>query len=263
MRLTVEQIRKVFGDIVAVDDATYTFRAGRIYGLVGENGAGKTTFVRMLAGQIPIDSGSMTLTIGSVTFTYPDLFQYVSAVPQVTHFVQEWDALRNIFLGSEVKQWGVIREDKQRAQITELETFLFQLPSGRPESWTPTESTRVAIFRALIRQPYILIVDEALAALEGDSRPPFRSFLRQYANKGNIVLIVSHDLDDVQRRCDTDGNPFYDEVLVFRRGAVRTCEPSESLYSLVFDSESTGPVVGNQVPSGSNSSSYLLQAEFQ
>src|SRR5262249_41033342 len=146
MRLTVEELHKVFGDVIAVDGVTCCFLAGRIYGLVGENGAGKTTFVRILAGHVPLTSGSIKLTIGSEEIKYPDVVRHIGIIPQLTNFVQEWDASKNVFLGSELTQWDVIRADLQRSKIAELEAYLFPLPSGRPGSWSPTERTRVAVF---------------------------------------------------------------------------------------------------------------------
>jgi ABC-type sugar transport system ATPase subunit len=265
VRLTVEQLRKVFGDVVVLDGVSYTFQAGKIYGLVGENGAGKSTFVRILAGLIAATEGTATLTVGSQLLRGKDLARRVSAVPQIPNFVPDWAALRNVFLGSEEKQWGLINADRQKSKAAEIEACLFPLPLGRPDSWTPAERTRVAIFRALMQRPYILIVDESLAALERIDRAAFRRYLRRYADSGRIVLVISHDLNDVQKRRDDDGAVFYDEVIVFRRGTARAVGPSDDLVSLVFDSDGTKPdPLSDRRPADSVShDGYLLEATFR
>jgi simple sugar transport system ATP-binding protein len=191
--------------------------AGSVTGLVGENGAGKSSLVRALSGVDPIDGGRIEIEGQVVGIRRPaDARQFgIETVFQDLALAPDLNAVENIFLGREVASgsFGVLRRNRMRdvaqramadigARLSSLHIPVASLSGGQQQS--------VAIARALLWARHLVLLDEPTAALGSEQSRRVLALLRQMAARGLAVLFVSHDIPKVLESCD--------RVIVMRHG---------------------------------------------
>ena len=215
--LNVRHLRKVYGEIVAVDDLTFTVQPGTVLGLLGGNGAGKTTTIAMLLGLLEPTAGQIeVLGVDMLKRRYAALprMNFSSPYVDLPHrlTVRQNLAFYGRLYG--VKELGVrVVEIAERMQIAEfLDRQSGKLSAG--------QKTRVALAKALINRPDVLLLDEPTASLDPDTADWVRSYLKEYqAETHATILLASHNMSEVERLCD-------DVILlqagrVFERGSPR------------------------------------------
>lgn len=210
--LSMRDITKRFGPVQVLHGVQLEAFGGEVHALLGENGAGKSTLMKILAGVQPPTTGSMTLAGQAVSFrSVADaarhgvrmLFQELSLAPDLT--VEE-----NLYLG-EMGQW--VSDPALKAQAAaHLESLGLKLPLGRPvREFTVGERQMVAIARALLGEPRVLVFDEPTAPLTAHEIEQLFAFIRQIRARGVAVVYISHHLDEVFEIADRltvlrDGN---------------------------------------------------------
>jgi ribose transport system ATP-binding protein/rhamnose transport system ATP-binding protein len=219
--LTAEGMFKSFGGAQALKGVSLDLRPGEVHGLVGANGAGKSTMIRILAGLVRPDRGEIQIDGKPAAIDTPHratelgmnfIHQDLALVPTMT-------VLQNIMLGVPRKtrflglvDWPAIARDiapiAQRVGIrANLDTKVRELSTA--ESWL------VSICRALVQKARLIVMDEPTAALSvGESERLFE-IIADLARSGVAVLYVSHRLDEILRLCD--------RVSIFRDGASVGC----------------------------------------
>jgi ABC-2 type transport system ATP-binding protein len=215
--LNVRHLRKVYGEIVAVDDLTFTVQPGTVLGLLGGNGAGKTTTIAMLLGLLEPTAGHIeVLGIDMLKRRYAALPRMNFSSPYVD-LPHRLSVRQNLaFYG---RLYGVkdlsarVVEIAERMQIAEF----LDRPSGKLSAG---QKTRVALAKALINRPEVLLLDEPTASLDPDTADWVRSYLKEYQGETHAtILLASHNMSEVERLCD-------DVILlqagrVFERGSPR------------------------------------------
>ena len=206
----VEKLTKIFDSKIAVDGISFEVKAGTITALLGGNGAGKTTTISMLLGLLLPTSGRIQVlgedmitsrhrVLSRINFGSP----YVDLPKRLT--VRE--NLR-VFAGL----YGLRQADqriKELASALVLEEFINQ-PTGQLSSG---QLTRVALAKALINAPTLLLLDEPTASLDPDTGDWVRSYLEEYARKtGATILLASHNMNEVDRLCSN--------VLMMKQGKI-------------------------------------------
>jgi len=215
--ISVRHLRKVYGEVVAVDDLTFAVPRGTVLGLLGGNGAGKTTSIAMLLGLLEPTAGQIeVLGVDMLKRRYAALprMNFSSPYVDLPHRLTVRQNL--LFYG---RLYGVkqvnrrIEEIAERMQISE---FL-----GRPAGkLSAGQKTRVALAKALINRPDVLLLDEPTASLDPDTADWVRSYLKEYQGETHAtILLASHNMSEVERLCD-------DVILlqagrVFERGSPR------------------------------------------
>ena len=215
--IDVRHLRKVYGEVVAVDDLTVAVPRGAVLGLLGGNGAGKTTTIAMLLGLLEPTSGDIhVLDVDMRRHRYAALprMNFSSPYVDLPHRLTVRQNLQ--FYG---RLYGVkalhrrieeIAEHMQVAQFLDRQTG--KLSAG--------QKTRVALAKALINRPDVLLLDEPTASLDPDTADWVRTYLKDYqAETHATILLASHNMAEVERLCD-------DVVLlqagrVFDRGSPR------------------------------------------
>jgi ribose transport system ATP-binding protein len=208
---------KRFGGIQALNGVTFAAAAGEVHGLIGENGAGKSTFIQILAGSVRADSGSILLSGTPFRPRNPDEAQAagVSAVFQELSLVPDLTVAQNIWFRREPRTpWRTVRTRELRRRTAEL---LEQY--GFPPVQTDLEIRRlnlaerqiVEIAKGLARNPSILILDEATSALAPRETEWLLGLSRKFARAGKLVIFISHRMSEVRQVAD--------RVTVFRNGA--------------------------------------------
>jgi len=215
--LNVRHLRKVYGEIVAVDDLSFTVQPGTVLGLLGGNGAGKTTTIAMLLGLLEPTAGQIeVLGVDMLKRRYAALprMNFSSPYVDLPHRLTVRQNL--VFYGRlyGVKDLGGrVAEIAERMQIGAfLDRQAGKLSAG--------QKTRVALAKALINRPDVLLLDEPTASLDPDTADWVRSYLKEYQGETHAtILLASHNMSEVERLCD-------DVILlqagrVFERGSPR------------------------------------------
>ena len=208
--IEAENLAKTFGDVVAVDDISFTIREGEIVALLGGNGAGKTTTISMLLGLL-IPSGGKLSVLGV------DMFQNRYKVLPKINFSSPYVDLPKRLTAREnlmvyAKLYG-ISEPKKRLYVLsedlEIEKFLDR-PFGELSSG---QKTRVSLAKSLLNEPDLLLLDEPTASLDPDTADWVRSYLEEFQRKKNAtILLASHNMIEVERLCD--------HVLMMKEGRI-------------------------------------------
>lgn len=208
--ITVEHLSKNYGVVQAVSDVSFRVAPGKIMGLLGGNGAGKTTTISMLLGLLVPSSGRIAV-LGH------DMAQDRFAALQVMNFSSPYIALPGrLTVRENLLVYGHLYNVKQLARrIGELaEAFdLSGLLSRKAGELSAGQKTRVAMAKALINKPAVLLLDEPTASLDPDTGDYVRGWLERYrADSGCAMLLASHNMAEVERLCD--------DVLIMKQGRI-------------------------------------------
>jgi lipooligosaccharide transport system ATP-binding protein len=196
-----ENIRKLYGEIAAVDGITFRVEPGETYGLLGPNGAGKTTTMRMLAGLAPVNSGD--ITVAGI-----DVVKDNRAVREVMGVVTQHDGLdggltvfQNLFLFGFLA--GLSRADSKNRAHEVLEFFalrdrsksnVYELSGGMKR--------RLAIARSMMTSPKVIVMDEPSTGLDPQSRNRVWEELAVLKESGVTVLLSTHYMEEATILCD-------------------------------------------------------------
>jgi len=204
--LAIEGVTKSFGPTVALRDCSLELAAGTVHALMGENGSGKSTLVKILSGvhradgglvrieQVPLRARSPRAAVAAGIAT---VFQEVQCVPGQSVF-------DNLWLGTD----GILRRSTAGDRRARAGAVLTELLGRCPDLSAPagslslSERQAVAIGRALLRTPKVLILDEATSALDVATRDRLFAAVRDLTNAGGAVLFISHRMDEVTEIAD-------------------------------------------------------------
>lgn len=206
--LTVTDLGKRFGGIVALDGASLSARAGEVHALIGENGAGKSTFIQILAGAVRHDTGRILVDGRDHAPGSPDdaLRQGVAAVFQELSLVPDLTVEQNIWFRHEPRTRWRTADRRAMAQATEslLERYDFPLLRRDAEvrRLSLAERQLCEIAKALARDPRILILDEATSSLPAREAGWLLALARRLAAEDRLVIFISHRMGEVRQVAD-------------------------------------------------------------
>ncbi|MDX6532789.1 MAG: spermidine/putrescine transport system ATP-binding protein [Gaiellales bacterium] len=219
--LVVDHLSRSFGDVVALRDVSISIRRGEFVTLLGPSGCGKTTLLRVVAGFETVDHGRVLIDGADVLALPPErrpvnlVFQKYALFPHLT----VWD---NVAFGLRVA--GVAERDVRVRVAESLEVVRLGDHGGRRiEELTGGQQQRVAVARALINRPSLLLLDEPLGALDLQLRKAMQAELRALQRQlGTTFLYVTHDQEEALTMSDT--------VVVMNRGEVAQVGSPEEVY---------------------------------
>ncbi|MDF0601957.1 sugar ABC transporter ATP-binding protein [Psychromarinibacter sp. C21-152] len=223
--LALENVSRAFGPVQVLFDLDFDLRAGEVHALIGENGAGKSTTMKILAGYLAASEGRILLDGRPVTFASGEAAEDsgVVMIHQEFNLAPQLTVEQNIFLGRELKRGWRLDHKRMRATTLELlaalETHID--PRATVADISVPEKQMVEIAKALSRDARVLIMDEPTASLTSrEAEILFRQVERLRA-KGTAILFTSHKLDEVKRIAD--------QVTVLRDGKRVLTAPAEEL----------------------------------
>jgi len=212
--LELKNITKTFGSVVANNDVSITVHRGTIHAIVGENGAGKSTVMRIAYGFYNADSGEIFLDGKRVDVRSPHdaIALGIGMVHQHFMLVDNLTVAENIILGSETGTATSLDLEKANADIQKLsdDLKLNVRPRALIEDLSVGQQQRVELLKALYRNAEILILDEPTAVLSPQEVEEFFGILRRMKEQGKTIIIITHKLDEVLA--------ISDEVTVMRDG---------------------------------------------
>jgi ribose transport system ATP-binding protein len=216
MDLQAASVSKRFGGVTALSGAEFRARAGEVHALLGENGAGKSTFIQILAGSVRPDAGTIVLNGAPYRARNPRQAHRagISTVFQELSLVPDLSVAQNIWFRHEpLSALKTIRRSRLRQKTIEL-FDRYAIPAPPPDTevrrLTLAERQVVEIAKALARSPSVLILDEATSALLPRETEWLLGLSRQLAAAGLLVIFISHRLAEVRQVADS--------VTVFRNG---------------------------------------------
>lgn len=204
--LALSNVSRSFGPIEVLHGVDIALRPGRVHALIGENGAGKSTTMKILAGYQPPSSGQVLLAGQAVTFA--DMgqaeVQGISMIHQEFNLAEQLTVEQNIFLGRELKRGPWLDKPAMRARTRDL---LDRLECGvSPDRVVSTLSNSdkqmVEIAKALLRDTRVLVMDEPTAVLTRAETAILLRQVRALREAGTAVLFTSHKLDEVEEIAD-------------------------------------------------------------
>ena len=198
--IDVRHLRKEYGKIVAVDDLTFAVPGGAVLGLLGGNGAGKTSTISMLLGLLVPTSGQIRI-LGE------DMLRHrFRVLPRVNLSSPYVDLPHRLTARQNLAVYGRLYGVRDLARrIDELAEQLdiaahLDRPFGHLSSG---QKTRVTLAKALVNTPSVLLLDEPTASLDPDTADWVRTLLKDYQRQtGATILLASHNMPEVERLCD-------------------------------------------------------------
>lgn len=205
--LSLRGITKHFGGVVALDSVDLRVDRGQVLGLVGDSGAGKSTLVKAVSGLAPPDGGTIEWQGSPVELRRPADAQRlgIATVYQDPSLVDRLDVVANLYLGRELRRFGVLRQiEIEKRTVALLERLAISLPGIRTpvKALTLGQRQTVAIARALLGSPQLVVLDEPTATLTVEQTSRMLDLIRRLRDQGHAVIMVSHNLDDVQAVAD-------------------------------------------------------------
>ncbi|HEV7250482.1 MAG TPA: ATP-binding cassette domain-containing protein [Shinella sp.] len=217
--LAARGIAKRFGALTALSGVDLDINAGEVLALLGDNGAGKSTFIKILAGAHAQSSGELLVEGAPVSFASPKdaASSGIATIFQELALSENLSIAENVFLGRELKRsvLGIpfLKRGEMRkrvdALLTELDAHISD-PEAPVGSLSGGQRQAVAICRALNLNARLVIMDEPTAALAVAETRKVLSLTRRLAERGCAVVLISHNISDVFEVAD--------RMVVFRRG---------------------------------------------
>ncbi|MCZ4272287.1 ATP-binding cassette domain-containing protein [Maritalea porphyrae] len=204
----MKDIQVSFGGIKAVDHVSIDVYPGEVVGLLGHNGAGKSTIIKVLSGAYKKDGGEILINGKPVTINNPrDARQHkIETIYQTLALADNLDAASNLFLGRELlTSMGMVDDDAMEAETRKIMGTLnpnFEKFSAPVSALSGGQRQSVAIARAVYFDAQILIMDEPTAALGPHETQMVSDLVKQLKKAGIGIFLISHDIHDVMQLCD-------------------------------------------------------------
>jgi ABC-2 type transport system ATP-binding protein len=204
--ITVENVHKTFGTVVALDGVSTAFERGRYHCLLGPNGSGKSTLLRLVLELARPDEGTIDRpdAVLGCSFQQPNFYPDLSVRENINVFTS--------MVGADDEEWNQTVVDELRLN-DELAREASDLSGGY--------ARKLDLALALLKQPDFLFLDEPLAALDDVSKTQLLEFLDEYTSMGNTVVVSSHYVDAFE--------PYLEHVTLVHDGAVLFDRPMDEL----------------------------------
>jgi len=245
--IAVEDLRKTFGDLVAVDHVSFSVFAGECFGILGPNGAGKTSTIRMIYGFSPMTSGTLKVFGLDITRNTRAIKSRIGVCQQENNIDPDLTVQQNLEVFA---RYFNMSFEVAQAQALNLLQFmaLDHRRDARSTELSGGMMRRLVLARALLNHPELLILDEPTTGLDPQSRHQVWERLEELRAKGLTILLTTHYMDEASRLCDrliimdhgrilTEGKPTDLIRQYVGRDIIEVVEPSNNLREFVRSRE--------------------------
>jgi len=221
--MQAQGLTKRFGDFIADDHVDITLKRGEILGLLGANGAGKTTFIKMLLGLYPIDDGTLTL-LGKSIKNADDRIELKSKIGYVS---QHFALYNDMTVRENLLYFANMHQIPLNTALQRIKTYADELGFVQYLNQLPTElplgvNQRFSIAAALLHEPVVLFLDEPTSGVDTIARAQFWQILHKLKEKwGLSILITTHYMSEAE---------YCDKVVLLKRGKKIADDSVENLY---------------------------------
>ena len=213
--ITVENAVKKFKETTALNDVTINFEKGKIHGIIGRNGSGKTVLFKCICGFMQLTSGKIAVD-GKIIGKDTDVPKNVGAIIEAPGFLPNYSGFRNL------KLLAVINKKINDEKIKETMKIVGLDPESkkRVSKYSLGMRQRLGIAQAIMENPDILILDEPMNGLDNKGVEDIRKLLLNLKDEGKTIILASHSSEDIELLCDT--------VHEMDAGVLKTVKLSES-----------------------------------
>ena len=196
--IAVSDLRKTYGDVVAVEGSSFEVEEGEIFGVVGPNGAGKTTTLKMLSGLVEPTGGEAT--VAGYDISDREMRRVLGFLPEESPLYEEMTPLSYLRFFADL--YDVPSETAEARIEGVLDRLSLDVRDRRLGDMSKGMKRKVAIARSLVNDPDVLVYDEPASGLDPLTTDAVLSFTRELAAEGKTVLFSAHNLYHVESVCD-------------------------------------------------------------
>ena len=199
--ISARNLRKVFGEFVAVDDIDFTVEPGESFGFLGPNGAGKTSTMRMIGCVSPITAGSLQIFDLDAATDGPAIRARMGVVPQADQLDPELTVVENLVIYG--RYFDIPRAECRRRAAELLEFVQLTDRAGdRVDPLSGGMKRRLTIARSLMSEPDLLLLDEPTTGLDPQARHILWDRLYRLKQRGVTLVLTTHYMDHAEQLCD-------------------------------------------------------------
>ncbi|MGA3152467.1 MAG: ABC transporter ATP-binding protein [Streptosporangiaceae bacterium] len=218
--ISVQNLRKCYGSLAAVDGVSFEVSQGEFFGILGPNGAGKTTTLEIIEGLRQPDSGQVTVLGRPAWPRNPALLPRIGVQLQASSFFERLTAREQIRTFASLYGVGAARADAMLGVVG-----LTEQAGVRTEKLSGGQAQRLSIACALVHDPELLFLDEPTGALDPQARRNLWDLLRQIKSGGRTIVLTTHHMDEAETLCD--------RVAIMDHGRVLEAGPPAALVRRV------------------------------
>jgi len=195
----IDGLTKQFKNTLAVKNISFKINKGKIIGLLGPNGCGKSTTIGMMLGLIKPSSGTVIINGQNIEHNRTNLLEKMNFISPYVELPKKLTVEENLKVYGRL--YGVKNLKDKISDLME-KLNLLDFKSRKTGELSSGQKNRVSLAKALINDPEILFLDEPTASLDPDVSDYIRGFIESYAsNKGATILLASHNMNEVERLC--------------------------------------------------------------
>ena len=197
--LTLSHVEKHFGEKQVLRDVSFSVPEHTVFGFVGQNGAGKTTAMKLILGLLPLNSGQITVNGSAVSYGSTDTNRFIGYLPDVPEFYSYMTPAEYLSFCGEIT--GMPEQEIKKRSHELLSLVGLENENHRIKGFSRGMKQRLGVAQALLNRPRLLICDEPTSALDPAGRKELLDILTA-AKKQTTVLFSTHILSDVEHICD-------------------------------------------------------------
>lgn len=195
--IKIENITKKFKENTVLNNVSINFEKGKIHGLIGRNGSGKTVLMKCICGFIPVTSGS--ITVRNKVISKKNVPENIGLIIETPGFLPNYSGYRNLKFLADISG-----KANKNAIIRSIESVGLDPHSKKHVGkYSLGMRQRLGLAQAIMEDPDLLILDEPMNGLDKDGVKNMRDYLLKLKEQGKTMLIASHSAEDIEILCDT------------------------------------------------------------
>ncbi|MDD2957537.1 MAG: ATP-binding cassette domain-containing protein [Lachnospiraceae bacterium] len=195
--IQIENLTKCFGETKVLDNVNVSFKEGKIYGIIGRNGSGKSMLMKCICGLVVPTSGKIIINEKRMGFDI-DLPENLSGIIEEPGFLENYSAFKNLHFLTMIRNKIGKEEIISSLKKAGLDPYS-KLHVGK---YSMGMKQRLGIAQAIMEKPQILILDEPMNGLDHDGVEEMRALFLDLRKEGTLIILASHNKDDVEILCD-------------------------------------------------------------
>lgn len=214
--LKANQLTKTFGNVKALDHCDLEIRKGEIFGYLGPSGAGKTTTIKLLTGQLHSDAGEVTV-LGKNPFS-PEIRQQIGIMSDMSGLYEKMTIYENLDIFADI--YGVKNKKKKIKETLEA-VDLYDNRKKKVEKLSRGMKQRLVFARTILHNPRLLFLDEPTANLDPATADEIRELITKLNRNGTTVFLTTHNMEEADELCH--------RIALLNKGHIVECGSPEEL----------------------------------